>query len=101
MDAVFLPFRDYFTREGAWLALLFILLYKLGDTMASAMTTPFYLDLGYSLTDIGAVVKLFGGNFDEAHAEAQRLADLHRDTHRDRRRPAEWRIIPAAAQLAT
>jgi PAT family beta-lactamase induction signal transducer AmpG len=60
MDAVVLPFRDYFTREGAWLALAFILLYKLGDTMASAMTTPFYLDLGYSKTEIGAVVKLFG-----------------------------------------
>ena len=59
-DAVILPFRDYFTREGAWLALAFILLYKLGDTMASAMTTPFYLDLGYSKTEIGAVVKLFG-----------------------------------------
>jgi PAT family beta-lactamase induction signal transducer AmpG len=60
MDAVVLPFKDYFTREGAWLALTFILLYKIGDTMASAMTTPFYLDLGYSKTEIGAVVKLFG-----------------------------------------
>lgn len=59
-EAVFLPFRDYFTRDGAWLALAFILLYKLGDTMASAMTVPFYLDLGYSKTEIGAVVKLFG-----------------------------------------
>jgi MFS transporter, PAT family, beta-lactamase induction signal transducer AmpG len=59
-DAVVLPFRDYFTREGAWLALAFILLYKLGDTLASAMTTPFYLDLGYSKSEIGAVVKLFG-----------------------------------------
>ena len=60
MDAVFLPFRDYFTRDGAWLALAFILLYKLGDTMASAITTPFYLELGYTKTEIGAVVKLFG-----------------------------------------
>lgn len=59
-EAVFLPFRDYFMRDGAWLALAFILLYKLGDTMASAMTTPFYLDLGYSKTEIGTVVKLFG-----------------------------------------
>jgi PAT family beta-lactamase induction signal transducer AmpG len=59
-DAVILPFRDYFTRDGAWLALAFILLYKLGDTMASAMTTPFYIDRGYSLTEIGTVVKLFG-----------------------------------------
>lgn len=59
-DAVFLPFRDYFARNGAWLALAFILLYKLGDTMASAMTTPFYLDQGYSEVQIGTVVKLFG-----------------------------------------
>ena len=59
-DAVLLPFRDYFSRDGAWLILAFILLYKLGDTMASAMTTPFYLDLGYTKTEIGAVVKLFG-----------------------------------------
>lgn len=60
VNAVILPFRDYFTRDGAWLALAFILFYKLGDTMASAMTTPFYLDLGYSKTEIGTVVKLFG-----------------------------------------
>ncbi len=60
VDAVFLPFRDYFTRDGAWLALAFILLYKLGDTMASSMTTPFYLERGYSEAEIGAVVKLFG-----------------------------------------
>ena len=59
-EAVYLPFRDYFARNGAWLALGFILLYKLGDTMASSITTPFYLELGYSKTEIGAVVKLFG-----------------------------------------
>jgi len=40
--------------------LAFILFYKIGDTMASAMTTPFYLDIGFSKTEIGAVVKLFG-----------------------------------------
>ncbi len=60
VNAVILPFRDFFARDGAWLALAFVLFYKLGDTMASAMTTPFYLDLGYSKTEIGTVVKLFG-----------------------------------------
>ena len=60
LDAFILPLRDYFTRDGAWLALAFILLYKIGDTMASSMTTPFYLELKYSKTEIGAVVKLFG-----------------------------------------
>jgi PAT family beta-lactamase induction signal transducer AmpG len=59
-EAVFEPLKEYFSRQGALWILAFILLYKLGDTMASAMTTPFYLDLGFSKTQIGAVVKLFG-----------------------------------------
>lgn len=40
--------------------LLFILLYKVGDSMASNMTTPFILDIGYSKTDIATVAKTFG-----------------------------------------
>jgi PAT family beta-lactamase induction signal transducer AmpG len=59
-DAVILPFVDYFSRPEAWVFLLFILFYKVGDTMAAAMTTPFYLDIGFSKSEIGAVVKLFG-----------------------------------------
>jgi len=59
-EAVVEPFVDYFQRRHALLILLFILLYKVGDTMASHMSTPFYLDIGFSKTEIGAVVKLFG-----------------------------------------
>ncbi|MDA8433044.1 MAG: AmpG family muropeptide MFS transporter [Nitrospiraceae bacterium] len=59
-EAVISPLTDYFSREGAFWMLGFILLYKIGDTMASAMTTPFFLDIGFSLTEIGTVVKLFG-----------------------------------------
>jgi PAT family beta-lactamase induction signal transducer AmpG len=59
-EAVFNPLIEYFSRSGALWMLAFILLYKIGDTMASAMTTPFYLDIGFSKTEIGAVVKLFG-----------------------------------------
>lgn len=59
-EAVFDPLVEYFSREGAVWILAFILLYKIGDTMASSMTTPFYLDIGFSKTEIGAVVKLFG-----------------------------------------
>ncbi|MET0104096.1 MAG: AmpG family muropeptide MFS transporter [Sedimenticola sp.] len=58
--AVIEPFVEYFKRQDALVILLFILLYKLGDTMASHMTTPFYLDIGFSKSEIGAVVKLFG-----------------------------------------
>jgi MFS transporter, PAT family, beta-lactamase induction signal transducer AmpG len=58
--AVVDPLVEYFNRSGAWWILAFILLYKIGDTMAAAMTTPFYLDIGFSKSEIGAVVKLFG-----------------------------------------
>jgi len=59
-DAVIDPLVEYFSRNGALWILAFILLYKIGDTMASAMTIPFYLDIGFSKTEIGTVVKLFG-----------------------------------------
>ena len=59
-EAVIDPLVEYFNRSGALWILTFILLYKVGDTMASAMTTPFYLDIGFSKSEIGAVVKLFG-----------------------------------------
>ena len=59
-EAVVDPLVEYFRRQGAVWMLAFILLYKIGDTMASAMTTPFYLDIGFSKTEIGAIVKLFG-----------------------------------------
>lgn len=59
-EAVISPFVEYLTRPGAVTMLAFILLYKIGDQMASSMTTPFYLDIGFTKTQIGAVVKLFG-----------------------------------------
>lgn len=59
-EAVIEPFIEYFMRDKALLILAFILLYKIGDQMASTMTTPFYLDIGFSKTEIGAVAKLFG-----------------------------------------
>jgi len=59
-EAVVDPLVEYFKRDGAVWILAFILLYKIGDTMASAMTIPFYLDIGFSKTEIGAIVKLFG-----------------------------------------
>ena len=54
------PFKEFMQRSGwqhALWVLLFILLYKLGDSMATALATPFYIDMGYSKTDIGAIVK--------------------------------------------
>lgn len=59
-ESVIEPFVEYFKREGALIMLLFILLYKLGDTMASSMSMPFYLKLGFEKAEVGAIVKGFG-----------------------------------------
>jgi PAT family beta-lactamase induction signal transducer AmpG len=59
-SAIVEPFKEFFTRQGvqqACLILAFMLLYKLGDSMATALATPFYLDMGYSKTEIGLVAK--------------------------------------------
>ncbi|HJU70939.1 MAG TPA: AmpG family muropeptide MFS transporter [Paucimonas sp.] len=62
-EAVVLPFREFLARDG-WAGALsvlgFIFLYKLGDSMATALATKFYLDLGFSMTQIGAVAKATG-----------------------------------------
>ncbi|MDY6215145.1 AmpG family muropeptide MFS transporter [Actinobacillus porcinus] len=54
------PFKEFFTRKGLWGALgilAFIFLYKLGDSMATALISPFYYDMGFSKTQIGIVAK--------------------------------------------
>lgn len=59
-DAVINPFLQFFSRPGAWTILLFILLYKVGDQMATDIVNPFYLELGFTKTQIGLVAKIFG-----------------------------------------
>ncbi|TVM00462.1 MAG: AmpG family muropeptide MFS transporter [Candidatus Brocadia sp. WS118] len=59
-ESVVGPFLDYFKRAGAFEILAFILLYKMGDVMASSMTTPFILQMGFTKTELAAVVKTFG-----------------------------------------
>jgi PAT family beta-lactamase induction signal transducer AmpG len=62
-SAVIDPFVEFFSRDGvmAGLAILaFLFLYKLGDNMATALATPFYIDMGYSLSEIGSVAKVAG-----------------------------------------
>lgn len=56
-DAALGPLKEFFARPGAWMILAFILLYKVGDTLAGAMATPFYIKLGYTTVQIGLVAK--------------------------------------------
>jgi len=62
-DAVIEPFNEFIYRQGwrhALLVLAFIFLYKLGDSMATALATPFYIELGFTRTEIGLVAKNAG-----------------------------------------
>lgn len=62
-DAVLEPFREFFGRHGvqsALLVLAFLFFYKLGDSLCTALATPFYLDMGYSKTEIGIIAKNAG-----------------------------------------
>jgi PAT family beta-lactamase induction signal transducer AmpG len=55
------PLAEYFARHGAWLMLVLIILYKLGDAFAGTLTTAFLLrGAGFSLTDVGLVNKWLG-----------------------------------------
>ena len=61
--AVVEPFQEFISRNGiksAVTVLAFIFFYKLGDSMATALATPFYLDMGFSKTEIGLVAKNAG-----------------------------------------
>lgn len=72
-EAVIEPFREFLDRKGAQAAALilaFLFFYKLGDSMATALQTPFFIDMGFSRTEIGSVAKfaalvasIFGGLF--------------------------------------
>lgn len=62
-DAVVEPFHEFITRHGwksALLILTFLFFYKLGDSMCTALATPFYMDMGFSKTQIGLIAKNAG-----------------------------------------
>ncbi|WP_024872721.1 AmpG family muropeptide MFS transporter [Tolumonas lignilytica] len=62
-EAVIEPFHEFIQRQGvqnALLILAFIFLYKLGDSMATSLATPFYQDIGFSKTEIGLIAKHAG-----------------------------------------
>lgn len=61
--AVVEPFREFISRQGwrsALTILAFLFFYKLGDSLCTALATPFYMDMGFSKTDIGLIAKNAG-----------------------------------------
>ena len=62
-EAVVEPFHEFITRRSlnsAMLILAFLFFYKLGDSMCTALATPFYMDMGFSKTQIGLIAKNAG-----------------------------------------
>ncbi len=60
--AVIGPFADFFGKHGYWavVLLIFIGVYRISDMVLGVMAYPFYLDLGFSLSEIATVTKVFG-----------------------------------------
>jgi PAT family beta-lactamase induction signal transducer AmpG len=52
LESFWLPLKDFFQRDGAWAMILFILLFKIGDSLAGNTLMKFYNDLGYTKVEI-------------------------------------------------
>jgi len=60
-EAVAEPLHEFFTRRGALAVLLLIVLYKLGDAFAGALSTTFLIrGAGFTPTEVGTVNKVLG-----------------------------------------
>lgn len=59
-QAVVEPFIEFFSRHQAVWILVFILMYKIGDNMASAMTIPFIKEMGFTTAQYFVIVKGMG-----------------------------------------
>jgi MFS transporter, PAT family, beta-lactamase induction signal transducer AmpG len=59
-DAIVSPFTNFATHENWIVILIFIMLYKLGDAFAGNMTSPFFIETGFSKIEIANITKIFG-----------------------------------------
>ena len=62
LTAVAGPFADFFRRNGGWALVLlgFIACYRISDLILGVMANPFYIDIGFSLSQIATIAKVFG-----------------------------------------
>jgi PAT family beta-lactamase induction signal transducer AmpG len=58
--AVVDPIMDFVRRDGWWVILAFILLYKYGEAFGGAMANPFYHEMHFTGTEIAVVSKVYG-----------------------------------------
>ena len=53
-------FSEFLSRKHAWMALAFVVSFKLTDAFSGAMTAPFVIDIGFSKVDYATIVKGVG-----------------------------------------
>ena len=58
--AAYGAFADFLTRDAAFVVLAFVILFKLTDALAGAMTAPFAIDLGFTRNEYAAIIKVVG-----------------------------------------
>lgn len=59
-SAIVDPFKEFFSRDKAFVILAFVFLFKLGDAMSGSMLNPFYVQMGYTNAEIGFIAKTVG-----------------------------------------
>jgi PAT family beta-lactamase induction signal transducer AmpG len=60
VEAAVGAFSDFLSRELAFVALAFVILFKFTDALAGAMTAPFVIDLGFTRNEYAAIIKGVG-----------------------------------------
>jgi PAT family beta-lactamase induction signal transducer AmpG len=60
IDAAVGAFSEFLSRDLAFVALAFVILFKFTDALSGAMTGPFVIDLGFSRNEYAAIIKGVG-----------------------------------------
>jgi MFS transporter, PAT family, beta-lactamase induction signal transducer AmpG len=60
VEAAIGAFSEFLSRDLAFVALAFVVLFKFSDALAGAMTAPFVIDLGFSRNEYAAIIKGVG-----------------------------------------
>jgi len=60
IDSVIGPFREFLGRSGAWLVLVFVLIHKIGDTLANLTFRLLFDDLAFTNDEIALYDVFFG-----------------------------------------
>jgi PAT family beta-lactamase induction signal transducer AmpG len=60
VEAAIGAFSEFLSRDLAFAALAFVILFKFTDALSGAMTAPFVIDLGFSRNEYAAIIKGVG-----------------------------------------